>query len=285
MQQINFQSKILASIAGQDSDEIAVETQNQKISYGLLYERVTSLVEWIKDNNIDSLLLNCDNTFDWIVVDLACQEAAIICTPVPLFYTDNQIQKLIKSVQPDVILSDRSLSYDIGEIEEMSHNFTLITYHFKHKSKIKVPEFTSKITYTSGSTGEPKGVCLSTENQLQVAYSLIDVIGLTSPKHLCLLPLATLLENIAGVYSPLLAGGTVVLATDSERGFEGSKLVDHKRLLNCISDVKPDSLILVPELLQILIHAAKNGWPVPDSLKFVAVGGSVVSSELIKQAR
>ena len=288
MQQIHLQSKMLINIANQDPDKIAVETQHQKISYGDLYESISSLVEWIKNNNINSLVLNCDNNIDWIVVDLACQEAAVICVPVPLFYTENQIQKLINSVQPDLILSDRSLPYDISDIsdiEEMSHGLTLISYRFKQKSNIEVPEFTSKITYTSGSTGEPKGVCLSTENQLQVAYSLIDVIGLTSTKHLCLLPLATLLENIAGVYSPLLAGGTVVLATDSERGFEGSKLVDHKRLLNCISDVKPDSLILVPELLQILIHAAKNGWPVPDSLKFVAVGGSVVSSELIKQAR
>jgi len=285
MHQINMRSKMLTNIANQDPNKIAIETQHHKYSYGLLYEHVTSLVEWINNDNIKSLVLNCDNTFDWIVVDLACQEAAVICIPVPLYYTQNQFQKLISSVQPDVVLSDRYLPNNIGDIGDKSHGLSLIIYHIKHPSEIEAPESTSKITYTSGSTGEPKGVCLSTENQLQVAQSLIDVIGLSNPKHLCLLPLATLLENIAGVYSPLLAGGTVVLATDTQRGFEGSKLTDPQQLLNCITEVKPDSLILVTELLQVLIHAAENGWHAPDSLKFMAVGGSIVSSELIKKAR
>ena len=89
-----------------------------------------------------------------------------------------------------------------------------------------VPPGTRKITYTSGTTGNPKGVCLSAANQLNVARSLIEATGLTAPRHLCTLPLATLLENIAGVYAPLLAGGTVdevQIAEQNEHGLPSAE--------------------------------------------------------------
>jgi len=128
-------------------------------------------------------------------------------------------------------------------------------------------------------------VCLSKDNQFKVALSLVKSIGLTKPRHLCLIPFPTLLENIAGIYSPLIAGGTVIVLSDNERGFQGSRLISPEQLLSCITHHQPDSLILVPELLQVLIMGVEQGWTPPQSLKFIAVGGSKVSDMLIAKAR
>ena len=58
------------------------------------------------------------------------------------------------------------------------------------------PKNTGKITFTSGSTGVAKGVCLSNEQLLTQATALKEVVGLKSPRHLCLLPLSTLLVYV-----------------------------------------------------------------------------------------
>ena len=128
-------------------------------------------------------------------------------------------------------------------------------------------------------------MCLSTQSQLNVAQSLVDAVAINKVRHLCLLPLATLLENIAGVYSPLLVGGTVVLANQTARGFSGSRLTNPQQLLGLISQQQPNSLILVPELLSLFVGACSQGWQPPKSLQFIAVGGGKVAADLLNKAR
>ncbi|MBK6351278.1 MAG: AMP-binding protein [Proteobacteria bacterium] len=60
--------------------------------------------------------------------------------------------------------------------------------------------------------------------------------------------------------------------------------LDAARLLGTLSREQPNSLILVPELLQVLVVAAECGWQPPAPLQFVAVGGAKVSRELLERA-
>jgi long-subunit acyl-CoA synthetase (AMP-forming) len=154
----------------------------------------------------------------------------------------------------------------------------------KDAARPSLPDGTSKITYTSGSTGAPRGVCLSALHLETVALSLVEATApLALRAHLCLLPLATLLENVAGVLAPLLAGARCVVPPSALTGI-GSPGVDVPQLLAALTQQSPDSVILVPELLRVLVDAATRGWSPPTSLRFVAVGGAVVAPALLARA-
>ncbi|MDR6982607.1 long-subunit acyl-CoA synthetase (AMP-forming) [Rheinheimera pacifica] len=250
-----------------------------------LNKQIALWQEMLQGYRASRVVLTADSSLSWMLVDLACLQSGIVCTPLPTYLSCAQLDAVLEQLQPDLWLTDSdidradcTLLEEFGGLQLYRRHVTAYTY---------INTATQKVTFTSGSTGAPKGVCLSAQSQLDVALALkqlVEQISPGRPRHLCLLPLPTLLENIAGVYAPLLAGGDVIIAPDFQRGFCGSNLTSPQALLQLICVQQPKSLILVPELLKVLIQAAKQGWPVPASLEFIAVGGAYVSPALLLAA-
>lgn len=118
-----------------------------------------------------------------------------------------------------------------------------------------------------------------------VAGSLVEVIGQDyAGRHLPVLPLAILLENVAGLYTTLLAGGRYHVLSPAELGLDNPFRPDFMRLASVIDGEGATSLILVPELLRALLMLMTfTGVRFP-KLDLVAVGGAKVSPKLLEQA-
>ncbi|RDV26762.1 AMP-dependent synthetase [Alteromonas aestuariivivens] len=275
---------MIGKIANWPGERTALEFRNGRLTYAELVEAVELRAAWLRAQKVSRVALMMDNTPEWVLFDLACQQAGVCCVPVPGFFSATQLCHLFEQAGIELLLKD-SAAAELPAAEVVCLFDGIYAFRFSPLWEPLIPHGCEKITFTSGSTGAPKGVCLSTASQWQVAESLVKQVGLEQVRHLCLLPLPTLLENIAGVYAPLLAGGTVVLASEEMRGFAGSRLVKPESLLKLLVDTHPHTLILVPELLNILLTAAQSGWQPPTSLKFIAVGGAHVASELLERAQ
>ena len=120
---------------------------------------------------------------------------------------------------------------------------------------------------------------------LNVAASIASAVNIdAASQHLCVLPLATLLENVAGVYATLLAGGTVHLLPSETVGFVGSQF-DETLLHAALLNTRTNTAILIPELLNGLLHALESGAAPLLNLQFLAVGGAKVSRHLLSRAQ
>ena len=265
---------------------IGLQAQDN-ILWGDLAQSCEQLSERLKETSINVLALYAENSPAWVLIDLACQRAGIVLLPLPMFFSSEQIHHALTESGADAILTDQpSVLESLTAMQPVLQMMEYVGFSLFNLNtvSVKLPKDTAKITFTSGSTGTPKGVCLSVAHQVKVAASLGVAIGLEQPRHLCLLPLSTLLENIAGVYAPLLQGGTVIVLPTSILGFEGSISCDGPTLAAAISQYQPGSLILLPQLLLLLVGALATGWESPSSLKFVAVGGAKVATPLLAQA-
>ncbi len=272
--------------AQSQAEKLAVIGDDKSYTWNELYHTVLDVSQQISKGHYRVIALYADNSPDWVVIDLACQLAKTTLLPLPAFFSKQQLEHAISESGAIAVIhqkNDRISSLlNLNKHEDFCLGFVLTAID---SNQIELPKKTTKITFTSGSTGMPKGVCLSDEQQFRVAQSLLQSTELLAPRHLSILPFSTLLENIGGIYSPLLAGGSIIALSQTSLGFNGSNGFDLNTLLSVISEYKPESLILLPELLMALIAAISKGWQAPSSLHFIAVGGSKVSVDLLQQAR
>lgn len=256
-------------------------------TYAELLQEVTAIATAMRNRNLDVVGLFANNGPRWLLVDLACQLAGVTLVPLPGFFSAQQLQHTISASGLQGLLTDMPGYFaDVpvfGKGEALAGMTLLLC---KQVQPATLPAETAKITFTSGSTGTPRGVCLSNETQFATAEALaVSLAPLRCATHMCLLPLATLLENVAGAYTCWLLAGTLLVPGLERLGFSGSSQLDMQRLCACIDEHQPDSLILLPQILKSLLEQVDNfGWQPPPTLRFVAVGGGKVAADLLREA-
>lgn len=277
---------ILRWQAEQKPDAVALQSPEESFTYEELATAVSVLAERLSETGFDRVGLCGDNTPGWIIADLACRVAGVVCVPVPGFFSAGQVEHLTREAGLQALLfgSLADLPASAGDASALWGPVCLQRCYLPAPGR-PLPRGTSKITFTSGSTGKPRGVCLSAQHQDATVGALarrLDGIGIA--RHLCVLPLATLLENVAGVYLPLTMGATIHVWPLARLGFTGSSQFDAMRFIQTLHECRPDSLILVPELAAMLVAAAEQGALGQVPFRFVAVGGGKVSPALLQRA-
>ncbi|WP_372862805.1 AMP-binding protein [Psychrobacter sp.] len=271
--------------------------------------------------------LYAHNDMDWVILDLALSTVGAVVVPIPLFFSAAQIAHLLQDAQIETVyvgsgltlpIVDNMYNWIIADTPETtaikSELATHITGRFyqiadtiiDHTLSSTASDF-CKVTYTSGSTGMPKGVCLGQDTLMRIVESLsgaladtltdntnnaLEVTDTTSnSSHLSVLPFATLLENVAGVYVSLYMGRTLVTGQIDQFGLLSNQAFDAKRLITTAQAHNIASVILLPQMLKAICeHMVANETSQSStnaalpSLKFMAVGGGKVSPQLLQEA-
>jgi len=273
---------------------LALVDERLAFTYSSTVAESVALSQWIIGAGIRRAALLADNSVAWAIWDLAALKAGITLIPLPGFFSDAQLSHILADAGIDTVISDdhvrikriaaRGAPLYQAEIRMVAGRRFQLT-RMATPAAVELPTGIAKVTYTSGTTGTPKGVLLKAESMEQVALSLVTATGATArDRHLSLLPLATLLENIAGIYAPLLAGGCSVLYGQSTVGVQGASGVDPFRILNSLNKSQATTAITLPQLLQALVAAREAGGAAPERLRYLAVGGAPVSRRLLQAA-
>lgn len=232
-----------------------------------------------------------DNHPEWLAIDFATQSLGITLVPLPSFFTPHQWVHTIRSSGIQAIFcAQEEYARNLGFVFKNAYagHFGLFESASSITSLLAQVDLkdVQKITFTSGTTSEPKGVCLSTQQQWEVAKALESTLApLAIKKHLNLLPLAVLLENIAGAYTALLCGAENICLPLADVGLQGASAFDANACLAAIEKYQAESVILLPQMLQAITATCQKDDTRLKSLKFVAVGGAKTPEALIQAAR
>lgn len=252
-------------------DRFAIVTHSEKLTYEEFYEKARSL----PTKNYDSIAVKTDFGMELLVLLYSClinDTALIMVSP---HYTKDQTEKILADTSPDIFLCGEKFKENdtVPTVETFVRNSSseITACSSVRKEKDLLPNGTFLVLFTSGSSGKPKGVCISRNNILTDMYA-VGRSYIHSPEsvYLHIMPL----YHIFGVISSMTAlweCGTLCVG-----GGISSVMRDMKYF-------SPTAMDIVPEAASYLFkRVCSEGMEVLGGrLKTILCGGAQVKSDTV----
>jgi long-chain acyl-CoA synthetase len=274
----------IAQRAVENPQIIALSDELCQFTHSSLYRQVeaTAALLRIRCAGERPVALTADNSAAWVILDLACILLGRPLVPLPGFLSKDQRNHAIIQSGAEWLIAEGAISNE-RPIEVAGRIFSLTKLGTK---RVSMPQGTAKITFTSGTTGQPKGVCLSQAAMEAVSISIVGAVGTArAGVHLPILSLSVLLENVAGLYATLLAGGHYRALSQYTIGFGRPFEPDFVRLVDQLRQNRASTAIMVPDIARGTIATLMRKDVKISDLKFLAVGGAKVSNDVLNEAR
>lgn len=211
----------------------------------------------------DRVALNLRNCKEWVFFDMAALSLGLIV--VPLYPDDrpDNMAFILEDADVKLVLLQSGRQWQLlkAALSEQHALQKIVLISADQQSHGDIPIVSSEdflhqptrplqqsaldgdqlasIIYTSGTTGRPKGVMLSHQNMLSVAYGGLQYFEIYQDDiFLSFLPLSHTLERTAGYYLPVMAGASVAYARSIPL------------LAEDMQQVQPTILIAVPRIFE-----------------------------------
>ncbi|MEJ1994882.1 MAG: AMP-binding protein [Limibacillus sp.] len=263
-------------------EKTAFEDDSKRLGYGALASEVTALARLLPPGARTVGIAGLAG-LEWVVADLATTLTGRRVVPLPPFFSPAQTRHLCADAGVDLLLlcGEREPPGAPPEIPRLPVTLG------RAGGGLRMPRYpggADRVIYTSGTTGAPKGV-VHGDRQLSHAMNALAAASGASEadRHCSALPYALLLEQIAGVFLPMLVGGHAFV---SARAIGAALAGDCSPLLAALNLRQATSTVLVPQLLTgLLATLAAQGGKAPASLRLAALGGAPAMPSLLKKAR
>jgi long-chain acyl-CoA synthetase len=201
----------------------------------------------------DRVILMSENRLEWLYCDFAIQAAGAITVPIYPNVSGEVAQKIATDCQATLaIVSDTAMAEKLrtgGHQRAVAFIDTDVARWVAEPPQ-QLAEINSRlariqpddvctIVYTSGTTGDPKGVELTHRNVVDICRAILQVHPLgESDSTLSFLPYAHVFERINGIFTVLMFGGQTWI----------SRGLDH--LTDELAEVQPTIMCSVPRLYE-----------------------------------
>jgi long-chain acyl-CoA synthetase len=202
----------------------------------------------------DRVVLWAVNRPEWALGFLAAAHAGLVGVPLDVRSTDEFAAKVTAQTEPKLVLASRQtedaarrLGLPVVLVESLPDLARRASEPLPAASV--TPDDLLVIIFTSGTTGDPKGVMLTHRNVASNARTLIDVFPFGADERLLsVVPLSHMFGLTCDLLAPLAAGKTVVYPVSRQPAV----------LVRTFRGFKVTMLLIVPQGLRLLANAVER---------------------------
>ena len=278
---------ILDQADARHGSQVAVTTHGLQMTYSELLSRSRRLAGALEQRGIvpgDRVAILARNSFRYLEINFACVMAGAILVPLNVRLAKSEIAAIVARVDcslafcadPFHIENVPNIGWDDahGPGEACAYETLLSDTRPYQQRRQPDPDEIAQIFFTSGTTGLPKGVCLSHQNLLASALDAVETLELVSADAwLHAAPMFHLVDAFA-IWGMTLAGGRHVTAHFEPDSF--GPLVQEARITKTS---------LPPTLLDWISRARPHTRYDLSSLDLISYGGSPMQDAVYRRCR
>lgn len=285
--------QLLLETADRLPNKVAIVFRNEEITYSQLKGQILRFANGLiqagitPDSHIALLMPNCPQ---YIISYYGVLAAGATVVPANPLYTERELTYILNNSDANAVIYHELISPTIEKTKpsllitdtfiEFSETNTDCTWNqiVNHppleSANTRGTEGIAQILYTSGTTGNPKGVMHSDDNLANMTQLLIRELGLLEDDRvIVVLPIFHTLSKMAGVWAALVCGTTIYL---EERFVPDA-------ILEMIERVKATVFYGVPTLFTLFTMSPRLKDFDYSSLRLFGSGGASIPVEIIER--
>jgi len=210
-----------------DDDRIAIIDQAESVTYGTLKERIArtsaALLARCSDTEEPVIAIILPAGLDFIVAFLAAMESGALVVPIDHALPVERIAEVLQDAGVSFVIGCDDICLQLRQRKVHWEWISLSELGSENPYEGTVASLAWKglILYTSGSTGNPKGVLLAGSMLIREATTLIERLGIVRDDRISHVLSPSVIGGLREIFSALLSGATLVPLRVRELGIGG----------------------------------------------------------------
>ncbi len=258
--------ELIENWAAKTPEETAIVLKDEKISYRELNEKADNIAAYIMNKGVcegDRVGVMMDRSINTVVSFLGVLKTGATYVPLDINLPVSRLEYMIEDSGIKALITDWKISDSSFKIETLLFSDCIQTRGKSAPFPKVQSDSLAYIKYTSGSTGNPKGVMIMHKNVVGFLYSIRHVVKVYEKRiGTCVAPLS-FDTSVEEVYSCLCFGGTVHIMLKEQT-------TDLEYFAGYLVDKKVNVSYIIPEFIEGVGTYLKNESTI--SLKTLLTG-------------